>query len=180
MKIKMKTDSLWFVAIAIALCGCADETRMTYHQPLDSPGGIFATLPPAVQNSVRAEVGTAEIATISKEAAPGVYEFQFRNSEVYPPLYVASDGSVLTSNLTVTVGASEDSIAASTGSEASGLKMDDLPPNVVLTLRHQAPTAEVDSISRLTSENRIFYNFTFKDPLHHPKLLISDDGKLIR
>jgi len=176
----MKTRSLWFVAIAVALCGCADETGMTYQQPLNSPGGIFASLPPAVQNSVRAEAGTAEIATISKEVAPGVYEFQFRNSGVYPPLYVAADGSVLTSNLTVAVGASEDSIAASTGNEASGLKMDELPPNVVLTIRHQAPTAEVSSISRLTSENQIFYNVRFKDPLHHPKLLIRDDGKFIQ
>jgi len=176
----MKIHSLWFVAIAAALCGCADETRMTYQQPLTSPGGIFATLPPAVQNTVRAEAGTAEIATISKEAAPGVYEFRFRNSEVYPPLYVASDGSVLTTNLTVAVGASKDSIAASTGSEASALKMDDLPPNVVLTIRHHAPTAEVDSISRLTSEGQVFYIVSFKDPAHHPKLLIRDDGKAFR
>jgi hypothetical protein len=176
----MKIHTLWFVAIATALCGCADEQPMTYQQPLTSPGGEFATLPPAVQNSVRAEAGMAEIQSISKEAAPHIYEIRFRNSDVYPPLYVASDGSVLTSNLTVAVGASEDTIAASTGSEASGLKMDDLPQNVVQSIRHQAPTAEVDSISRITSENNVFYNVTFKDPAHHPKLLIREDGKLIQ
>jgi hypothetical protein len=177
----MKMHSFWSVAIAAALCGCASEEPITtYQNPLTSPGGEFATLPPAVQNSVRAQSGMAEIVSVNKEAAPGIYEIRFRNPDIYPPLYLASDGSVLTSNLTVAVGASEDTIAASTGSEASGLKTDDLPPNVVLTIRHQAPTAEVESISRITSEGDVFYHVTFKDPVHHPKLLIRDNGKLVQ
>ena len=172
-----------FVAIATALCGCARPAPDTaYHQPLTSPGGEFATLPPAVQNSVRAEAGMAEIVDISKadEAGAAIYEIRFRNSDVYPPLYLASDGSVLDSNLTVSVGASRDTIAASTGSGVSGIKMDDLPSPVVETIRHQAPTAEVDTLSRLTSEGDIFYNVTFKDPRHHPKLLIRDNGRLVQ
>lgn len=176
----MKTQSLWLIAVVAILSGCADYPQATYQQPLTSPGGVFATLPPAVQNSVRAEAGMAEISSISKEAAPEVYEFHFRNSDVYPPLYVTSDGSVLTSNLTVAVGASKDSIAASTGSEASGLKMDDLPPNVVQTIRHQAPTAEVETLSRLTSEGDVFYNVSFKDAARNPKLLIRENGTLVR
>jgi len=178
----MKMHSLWFIAIAAALCGCAEEAPITYQEPLTSPGGVFSTLPPAVQNSVRAEAGSAEIVSVSKDNSGGsaIYQFQFRNSDVYPPLYVASDGSVLTSNLTVAVGASEDTIAASTGSEVSGVRMDDLPPNVVLTIRHQAPTAEVDAISRLTSNGDVFYNVSFKDPVHHAKLLIRDNGKLVQ
>jgi hypothetical protein len=177
----MKGSTMWVVALAFALCGCASEQyQVAYQQPLTSAGGVFSTLPPAVQNTLRAEAGMAELQSISKETALGVYEFRFRNSDIYPPLYVASDGSVLTSNLTVSIPASVDTIAASTGSEASGLKMDDLPPNVVLTIRHQAPTAEVNAVSRLTSENDVFYNVTFKDPGHHPKLLIRDDGKLFQ
>jgi hypothetical protein len=177
----MKTHSVWFVAMAAAaLCGCAvEETQMSYQHPLTSPGGVFATLPPAVQNTVRAEAGMAEIASISKDAAPGVYEFQFRNSDIYPPLYVARDGSVLTPDLRVAVGASADTIAASTGSATSGLKMDDLPPNVVKTIRHHAPTAEVATIARLTSEGAVFYDVSFKDPTHNPVLIIRDDGTLI-
>jgi hypothetical protein len=176
----MKTYFLWIVALAAALCGCAsDEPQMAYQHPLTSPGGVFSTLPPAVQNTVRAEAGMAEISSISKEAAPGVYEFRFRNPDIYPTLYVASDGSVLTSNLQVAVGASEDTIAASTGSATSGIKLDDLPPNVVGTIRHQAPTAEVAATSRLTSEGVVFYDVSFTDPVHNPKLIIRDDGTLI-
>jgi hypothetical protein len=176
----MKTYFPCCVAIAAVLCGCAvEEPQMVYQHPLTSPGGVFSTLPPAVQNTVRAEAGMAEIESISKEAAPGVYEFRFRNSDVYPPLYVAADGSVLTPDLRVAVGASEETIAASTGSATSGIKLDDLPPSVVGSIRHQAPTAEVASISRLTSEGVVFYDVSFKDPTHNPKLIIRDDGTVI-
>lgn len=178
----MKKYTLWCVALAAALCGCAEPPAVSYTQPLTSPGGEFSTLPPAVQNSVRAEAGMAEIERVIKpgESASGVYEIRFRNADLYPPLYLASDGSVLTSNMTVAVGASEDTIAASTGSVSSGVKTDDLPPSVIVTIRHQAPTAEVDAISRVNSGNETFYNVTFKDPkLHHP-LMIRDDGHLMQ
>jgi hypothetical protein len=178
----MKMRTLWVVAIAAALCGCAEESPVaTYHRPLTSPGGKFARLPPAVQNTVRAEAGMTEITDISNEDDGGetIYKIRFRNSDIYPTLYVAADGSVLTSNLTVAVGATVDTIAASTGSAVSGIKMDDLPSNVVETIRHQAPTAEVDTLSRLTSEGEVFYNVTFKDPARHPKLLIRDNGRLV-
>lgn len=178
----MKTNALWIMVIVAALCGCADEPLMTYDQPLNSPGGEFSKLPPAVQNSVRAEAGMAEIEKVIRnpDGPTAVYEIRFRNEAAYPPLYLASDGSVLTSNLNVAVGASVDSIAVSTGSEASGVKMDDLPPNVVLTIRHQAPTAEVDTISRVNSGNQVFYSVTFKDPTLHSALMIRDDGHLMR
>lgn len=178
----MKTHTLWVIAIAAALCGCAEETPVvTYHHPLTSPGGKFARLPPAVQNTVRAEAGMTEITDISKDDENGetIYRIQFRSSDIYPPLYVASDGSVLTSDMTVAVGATVDTIAASTGSAVSGIKMDDLPANVVQTIRRQAPTAEVDTLNRLTSEGEVFYDVTFKDPARHPKLLIRDSGRLV-
>jgi hypothetical protein len=179
----MKMHSFWFVAVACAFCGCASEPAVVdYQEPLTSPGGEFSKLPPTVQNSVRAEAGMAEIHDISKAriGPETVYEFRFMNQEEFPPLYVASDGSVLTSNLTVAVGASEDTIEASTGSGTSSIKMDDLPLKVVEMIRRSAPTAEVDSISRLTSSGEVFYDVSFKDPVHHPKLLIRDDGRLIK
>jgi hypothetical protein len=78
------------------------------------------------------------------------------------------------------VGASEGAIEASTASEASGLRLDDLSANVVETIRHSAPTAEINSIGRFTSEGDVFYDVTFKDSVHHPNLLIRDDGKLMQ
>lgn len=179
----MNIKSLWCALAVCALCGCASEDRVVYyHQPLTSAGGEFSKLPPAVQNSVRAEVGSAEITRVDKFTYRGqpVYAFAFRNVQQYPPLYVATDGSVLNPDMTVAVGASPDSIEASTGSGVTTMKMDDLPSNVVQTIRHTAPTAQVESISRLTSNSDVFYDVSFKDPGHHPNLLIRDDGQLLK
>ena len=176
----MKMNHLWSVVAAAALCGCVEEHPITYHQPLISPGGEFAMLPPAVQNSVRSQAGMAEIAHIIKkmDSPAGVYEVYFRNADLYPPLFLATDGSVLNPDLTVSVGASRDTIAASTGSVDSGVKMDDLPMSVVVSIRHRAPTAEVDSITRVSSDGQTLYQVTFKDPEHNQPLLLHDDGRL--
>ncbi|HXT11330.1 MAG TPA: hypothetical protein VN873_07180 [Candidatus Angelobacter sp.] len=180
----MKTHYLLYLVLAALLCGCAQEEQTTeyYQRPLTSPGGKFALLPPAVQNTVRVEAGMTELVSVERlgtQESP-IYAFGFSNPDIYPTLYVAPDGSVLRPDLTVAVGASEDSIAESTGSGMSNIKMDDLPLPVVVTIRQQAPTAEVDSITRLTSGPAVFYSVVFKDPLHHPRLLIRDNGNVMR
>jgi hypothetical protein len=177
----MKTTCLLIVAIAALVCGCVEDHPMSYTEPLTSPGGKFSRLPPAVQNTVRAQSGTVEIADIVRSgttSAP-VYTFYFKNAEVFPPLYVASDGSVLRPDMTVAVGATEETLEAATGSGVSGVRMGDLPPNVVETIRHSAPTAVVSTISRVTSEGEIFYEVMFEDPSRHPMLLIRDNGHLV-
>lgn len=179
----MKISCLFLVAIAAGLYGCSsDAPLMSYNQPLTSPGGEFSRLPPIVQNSVRAEAGAAQISGIMKfeNAGMPVYEFRFRAADIYPPLYVASDGSVLTSNMTVAVGASPGAVEAATGTGTGNIRMDDLPTPVVQTIRRSAPMAEVDSITRLTSDSDIFYDVRFKNPAHNPGLLVKDDGKLMR
>ncbi|HWD91454.1 MAG TPA: hypothetical protein VG938_03810 [Verrucomicrobiae bacterium] len=178
----MKIHSLWFVVLAGALCGCASEPVVTYNQPLLSPGGKFSKLPPTVQNSVRAEAGMAPIQDILKRRTANAtyYEVTFRNTDVNPPLYLAADGSVLTPDLQVVVGATEDTIEASTGSGVGSLKLDDLPLNVVEMIRHSAPTAELNSITRLSSGGEVYYDVTFKEPDSHPRLLIRDDGRLVK
>lgn len=179
----MKLRSLFFLTLGGLLAGCASEpATLTYHAPLTSPGGRFSTLPPAVQNSVRAQVGSAEIDSISKETSGDsrIYIFHFENSWVFPTLYVASDGSVLTPDLQVAVGATQDTIEASTAHVAGRVKLDALPVNVVNTIRSQAPTAEVDSVQRITANSDTFYDVFFKDPDHHPRLLISEDGRVVR
>lgn len=179
----MKTHSLWLMGIAAILAGCAEQTPLTdYDRPLTSPGGQFSRLSPVVQNSVRAQAGMAEIDRITKETSGGstIYVFHFRDTQVYPPLFVASDGSVLTSNLDVAVGVSADAIEASTGFGSNGIKLQDLPVLVVTTIRSQAPTAEVDVVQKLSTGNEVYYDVFFKHPAHHPEMLIADDGTLIK
>lgn len=179
----MKTHSLIPIGIAAILVGCAEQGPVTvYQQPLTSPGGQFSRLSPVVQNSVRAQAGMAEIEAINKETSGGstIYVFHFRNAAVYPPLFVASDGSVLTSNLDVAVGVSADAIQAATGSGSNGIKLSDLPVQVVTTIRSQAPMAEVDSVQKLTTGAEVYYDVFFRHPEHHPEMLIADDGTVIK
>lgn len=179
----MKTYSLWLMGMATILAGCVEPTPLVrYDRPLTSPGGEFSRLSPVVQNSVRAQAGMAEIDAITKETSGGstIYVFHFKNAAIYPPLYVASDGSVLTSDLQVAVGVSADAIEASTGFGSNGVKLSDLPVRVVTTIRSQAPTAEVDSVQQISEGPQVYYEVFFKHPEFHPSLLIADDGRVMQ
>jgi hypothetical protein len=101
-----------FVASALVALtgGCASHHEAApavrenpYTLPLVSPGTKFTALPPAVQNTIRAEAGAAEIDRIVTYAGQGkvVYGIYFKNREMNPPLYLAPDGSVLNLDLTV-------------------------------------------------------------------------------
>jgi hypothetical protein len=177
----MKLSFLSLVALAGVLAGCAREQTVEYTKPLSSPGSKFSSLPPTVQNTVRAQAGAAEISDVWKSTnfGPLVYEVRFKNSDQFPPLYIAPDGSVLTSNLEVSVGATEDTVASSTGGAMSGLKLGDLPPDVVKTIHAKAPTAEVDHITKVLRGDNVFYEVSFKDEVRNPKLFIAASGMLV-
>jgi hypothetical protein len=142
-----------------------------YHQPLFTPGGFFATLPAAVQNSVRSQAGTAEIVNISTQtnSAGVVYTIKFRQSEIYPPLYIAADGSVLNPDMTVAVPMPPK----------PALSVGDLPPQVQSALVSHAGAADVVSIKKDTLDDRAVYVISFKDEAHFPKLYITADGTLL-
>jgi hypothetical protein len=89
----------------ILVAGCAgnrvaDENAYPYLEPLVAPGTLLNSLPFAVQHTVRAEAGTAEIYNV--DVFPGfdreIYRIVFRNTALYPPLFVGWDGSVLYPN----------------------------------------------------------------------------------
>jgi hypothetical protein len=179
----MKYYPLWCAVLAGVIVGCAEqELHVNYNRPLTSPGGQFSALPPTVQNSVRAQVGAADITYIFTDTSSGrsIYEFHFKNTDLFPPLYVASDGSILTPEMTVAVGATAETIEAATGSAVSGVTMSDLPTPVVDAIRDQRPTAAVDSIHRIRSGEDVFYEVFFKDPGHHPKLFLTDSGRVVQ
>ena len=98
--------------LPLLLAGCATEYvgdtvayESAYKQPLISPGGQFGALPAAVQNTIRAEAGSAEIAVIRTNNISGewVYDIYFANPVIYPPLYVAKDGAVLRPDFSIAV-----------------------------------------------------------------------------
>jgi hypothetical protein len=183
----MKCCLLWFALLAGVLMGCARHKyahELTPYQfPLNSPGGKFTGLPPAVQNSIRAQVGEEEIEDIRKLnyiSGDVVYEVDFVNDVLYPPLFVAADGAVLNPDMTVAVGTADDTIGVSKGAARAGLKPGDLPKQVMQKIQEKAPTNEIAFATKEVRGDREVYIIDFKDPIKNPPLEISDDGTILQ
>ncbi len=173
-------------ALIIALNnGCVSEPQFVeypYHQPLSSPGQKFAGLPPAVQATVRAQVGAAQMENITKltESGQVVYRISFQDRERFPALYVAPDGSVLyPESFGVAVGAGQEDIGAISGGGSSGLKLSDLPPPAVKKIQEAAPSGEVAFIQKFNLGGLTYYDVTFKNGTHHP-VRVSEEGMLLK
>jgi hypothetical protein len=176
------------IILAAFLAGCASDENPSaerlaeyqehYHNPLLSPGAQFATLPPAVQRTVRAEAGAGEISDIVKDTNGNsiVYCIYFL-SPVDPPLFVAPDGALLDPDLSVAIGAAQDTVGVLTGGPVTGITLSDLPAQVVKTIQQRAPDAEVAYINKETHGQQLVYLVVFKDQMH-PALRINSDGTL--
>jgi hypothetical protein len=173
-------------ASLLTLWGCAHEHLYTvedyrhqYDKPLLSSGAQFAALPPAVQNTIRAEAGSASIEEVIKETnlTRAIYQVHFQNSNWFEPMLVAADGSLLDPDLIVAIGAPKDEATTSTGSASSGSSLNDLPPAAVKAVQRHAPDAQVDSVIRQVSGNQVIYIVTFKDRAHAP-LQVTADGAI--
>src|SRR5689334_22088224 len=114
----MTKQFLLAVILAAAAAGCAPHREHIKHTPVEtavvhektpfnkpllSPGAQFGALPPPVQNTVIAEAGTEVIWDVVKDTSSGqtIYILYFENKNIYPPIYLARDGSVLNPYLTV-------------------------------------------------------------------------------
>jgi hypothetical protein len=177
------TGTLAFTAAVLFLNGCAGPERTeAYHAPLTSVGSQFGSLPAAVQNTVRAETGAAEIRNIDTEmrSIGAVYKINYVNEEFYPPLFVAADGSVINPDMSVAVGAVRDETTVLKGAGAGSIQFRDLPPAVVSVVDQHAPRSEVTGIDKETWGSRVVYIVSFKNETKTPKLYIAADGTVLR
>jgi hypothetical protein len=171
----MRSHVFPVVSLALLLGGCATQSKFetahhetAYNKPLTSPGAKFGALPSVVQRTVLAEAGPAEVVDAVRDTSAGrvVYKVYFRDSVIYPPMYVAPDGSVLNPDLTVAVSAVY----------GTRVKPEEVPLKVTKAIPERAPTAEVAFINKETWGGRVVYVVNFKDAAHNPKLLIAEDG----
>ena len=174
----MKLPVLLVVPLAVLLAGCATHEKpqmvaqqTSYNKPLTSPGAKFGALPPAVQRTVLAEVGLQEVVDAVRDTSSGrvVYRVHFRDSEVFPPIYVAPDGSVLNPDLTVAVRARQ----------GTRVKPADVPPSVQKAIPEHAPASQVDYINKETWGGRTVYVVIFKDETHNTRLYLGEDGAVL-
>jgi hypothetical protein len=171
----MKSHVFGTVLVALLAAGCATHNKTqtaahetAYRKPLTSPGAKFGALPVVVQRTVLAEAGGAEVVDAVRDTSSGrvIYKIYFRDSEVYPPLIVSPDGSVLNADLTVAV------------STMHGVRVKpaEVPASVMKAIPERAPAGEIAYINKETWGGRAVYVVTFKDEAHNPKLLIAADG----
>src|SRR5580765_5586292 len=186
----MNNNFLLTLPVVGLLAGCATHHEQPVHheeavhheselapavfrKPLLSPGAQFGALPPPVQNTVIAEAGSEVIWDVVKEEHSGqaIYIIYVENQDIYPPLYVGRDGSVLNPDLTVAVHAPEHK-AAALGANATTTtgKLMDLPAKVLEVIHQQAGHSDVDTIDKATWGNRVVYIVIFKDEKLYPRL----------
>jgi len=185
----MKLPLFCFLLSAMWLCGCAErrvvrkvENRTPYHLPLKSVGAMFTSLPPAVQNTIRAEAGASEILDIVKDTSSGrvVYKVYFRNYSLLPPLYVVPDGSVLNPDLTVAIAAPNDTAGLVRDITGKGVSLADLPLHVRKVLLDRAASTEISHLNMEIWGDRVIYIISLKEGTHHPKLFITADGTVLK
>jgi hypothetical protein len=169
--------------LAAFVTGCETPDRVeAYHAPLTSVGARFGALPAAVQNTIRAESGAAEIRDIDKEVRKvgPVYRVSYANEDLYPPLFVAADGSVINPDMTVAVGAASDESAVIKGGAAGGLRFADLPGPVASVVDKNGARSEILSMDKETWGSRVVYIISFKNETLHPRLYVTTDGTVLR
>jgi hypothetical protein len=184
----MRIQTLVAVSLAGIVAGCVShqdrkvEYVDAFKKPLLSPGAQFGALPPAVQNTIIAEAGSEVIWDVVKDNSSGqtVYKIYFENRDLYPPLYVARDGSVLNPDLTVAVKAPEQTASALGINTGMTVKLTDLPQKVLDVIHGQASRTDISEIDKATWGNRTVYIITFKDESHYPKLYVEADGTLLK
>ena len=181
----MKAISYQAVIALALLAGCAKHAthveepapiageKSPYTAPLATPGAKFGALPTVVQNTVRCEVGMAEIYDVRKEHHEGVtyYRISMADSNSYPPLLAAPDGSVLNPDLTVAVQAPKPLNPE--------VKLADLPQEVRKVLQDRPLTAEITVINQETWGEHTVYVVSFKEDAHRPKMYLIADGTVI-
>ncbi len=174
----MRSPVLLVVPLMVLLAGCATQNKSrtaaqetAYRKPLTSPGAKFGALPPIVQRTVLAEVGQEEVVDAVRDSSSGrvVYKIYFRASDLFPPMYVAPDGSVLNPDLTIAVRARPGML----------VKPDDVPASVKKATHERAPAAVVAYVNKERWGERTVYVVTFKDEAHNPKLLLGEDGTVL-
>jgi hypothetical protein len=178
---------LWILALLFVGCASKHEDKIaeyqsTWHRPLTSAGGSFATLPPGVQNTVRAEAGSAEISQIVEEKIGGreVYTVLFMPNLALPPLHMARDGSIINPNLTYAVGGPAESGGVLSGHGTSELKLTDLPGPAMRALQEGAAGSTVSAIEKQTWGDRVVYVVTIKKEDKTTKTYITADGVVLK
>jgi len=182
----MKKEILITMAAAALFAGCSDN-KLGSSNTTAADAKVatqFNDLPPAVRSTVNREVPNGVIDKISTETRDGrmVYKVKFQDEGLNPSIWVTADGNILKSgiNRDKAIGATGDSVDATTGSSKSNMKFTQLPPAVQKTIRDRSATGKIADIDKHERKGRIVYDVSFEDKGVNPKMTIAEDGTVVK
>lgn len=176
-----------FLVISFVTTGCVERRVVekpavaiipTVAYTTNSPGTKYGLLPSSVQRTITTQAGTAEIKDINKvtgSSSREVYEIKFRDPALNPTLYVAEDGTLISSGTHSYSGAPGTLGGTDVGSNYDMLK--GLPYPVQRALTEQAPKVPIVDVQK---SKHTIYEINFKDPNLNPKMLVTDEGVILR
>ena len=132
---------------------------------------LFTSLPLAVQNAVRAQVGNLAIPSVDMITADGqtVYQVPSRVNRDIVDLWIDNSGRILALSPTRVL-----------LSNPTRVVPDQLPAAVQETLRAYSEGAPITTLSRGIAQGRVVYDAVFKRNGRDVDLRIAEDGSLFR
>lgn len=180
----MNKALLLSLSLAAGLCSCTHPStyQSPYHLSFVSPGMKFLSLPAAVQNTIRAQAGMAEIQNIGRYEIDDFtyYKVWFARSRIFPPMYIAPNGNLLNADLTVSMSVPAENYVELVGHGFGTVSLGDLPPAVVKTINARAAAFEIQRIEQVGTDEDRYYEIHFKGPNAPAPISVSVTGELLR
>ena len=141
----------------------------------------FSALPAPVQNAVRSHVPDAEVTDIAKDARNGrvVYRITFRDSDRFPEMQVAADGTLVKYEAGTALGR-PDSLGGKVQGDARHQQLSSLPIEVQRAIKENAPRAEVTNVRRKEDTGRVVYEIEYAGSDPKPVLHVTVDGTVVQ
>ncbi|MDQ6631248.1 MAG: PepSY-like domain-containing protein, partial [Verrucomicrobiota bacterium] len=164
---------------AVAATAAAPEAAAATPSPDGSSKVTFAQLPPAAQQTVRAQLGSAEINDIDKETKNGktVYEVGSKTNGQQKEIRVAEDGTFL--GLVSPAPAGPAPTPATPPAVSGKVTFDQIPAAVQNTVKSQINPSEINDIDREVKPGKqTVYEVGFKRNGQQTELRINEDGTM--
>jgi hypothetical protein len=191
----MKTQLLAVLtAASLTIAGCSEKSSV------EKTSQNFNSLPPRVQQAVRAHAPDAEVASVDKKTRNGMdyYVIGFKEPGRNPKLTIAENGTIVTSDMEKGLGSAGPESGTTTGSSKrnepdnkvgaakgttgreANIDLSALPTPVQKTLKSQAPNGVIKGITRHEENGRMVYEFKFEDEGKNPTMQIAEDGTVVQ
>jgi uncharacterized membrane protein YkoI len=155
----------------------APATATAY--PEGSQKVTLSQLPPAVQRTIRAQAGRANVEDIDRVTRAGQthYEVGFKRDGQHTEIRVAENGSLLSGGAAAAAPTPTETTVQL--SAAQKVNFNDLPEPVKNTVRTHAGSAPIEDAEKGLWQGKTVYEVAFKKDGRHTELQVAEDGSVL-